>query len=232
MVFQLSRARTEVIEKLTERDWTPTALAAELGKSRAAVYNHLHELAESGVVTKTSVAAKTRPRTEYSIGDGFVEYVAVLPGSFSHRRLRLDERKTERFRIWSLPQEEFHGYLEDVWATLTAEPAVAAIGVYGSVARGDADEGSDIDLLVLVDDDDAKDRIGRDGTRMLEGSEGTKLCMTEVYTTTEYRDSIEHGSDFLAEIRPELHPIHDPDHVLSEPGAETAESEREEAHPE
>ena len=51
----------------------------------------------------------------------------------------------------------------------TTDPNVVAIILYGSVARGVADEQSDVDLLVLVDDEQAYSSLGSPhaGVRLL-----------------------------------------------------------------
>jgi hypothetical protein len=38
------------------------------------------------------------------------------------------------------------------------------------------------------------------------------------YSLEEYRNSLAHDSDFLKNIRKELHSIYDPDNVLQDPG--------------
>jgi predicted nucleotidyltransferase/DNA-binding transcriptional ArsR family regulator len=224
MTFALNRAKREVLEKLAERDWTPTDLAEELDKSPETVYNHLNDLTERGVLMKTKVEAKTRPKTEYSIGNGFVQYITVLPGQFSEGTIELTESKEALFRIWDIPQEEFHPYLETYWWLLrnsedvSLSKHVAAVAVYGSVARGEADRDSDIDLLVVAENEEAAAGITDEfGSILLRGDGDSRIGMTEVYTREEYRDSVAHGSDFLRGIRDELHVIYDPERLVTRP---------------
>lgn len=223
-MFEVSAAKKQILEKLTEQPWTPTDLAEDLDKSRNTVYNHLDDLHEQGVLTKTKVAAKTRPKTEYSIGSGFVRYLAVLPGEFTERSHQLTPEKQTVLRIWSIPQERFQPYIENYWwrlktsADLDYRADVTAVAVYGSVARGEADDDSDIDFLVLTEDEDTEailtDRVG--STR-IEAKGDSKICMTETYTVTEYRDSRARGSGFLDRLQDELHVIYDPENVLRNP---------------
>lgn len=222
MLFEVSTAKKQILEYVAEQDWSPTDLAKELGKSPETLYNHLNELAEQGVLTKTSVAAKTRPKTEYSIGDGFVEYIAVLPGQVIQRTLELDATKEALFRIWAVPQHEFHPYLEKLWWQLKEEDGLRVAAVYGSVARGEAGADSDIDLLLLVEDEAAEHAFTEAyGSLRLTVDDRSKLCMAEVYTVDEYRNSVAHGSEFLASARKELHVIYDPDRLLDRPGGDT-----------
>jgi DNA-binding PadR family transcriptional regulator len=223
-MFEVSGARREVLRRLTERDWSPTDLAKELDKSPETVYNHLHDLEEMGVLSKTQEPAKTRPKTVYSIGDGLIQYLTVLPGQFHEGALRVNESKEVMFRIWAVPQEEFHPYLERYWWAMRLSidieqgEQVTAIGVYGSVARGEAGPESDIDLLVVTVDEQAKSIVEDNyGSTVLEAGGNSRLAMTEVYTEQEYRDSLVHGSDFLTSIQGELHAIYDPDGFLLDP---------------
>lgn len=223
-MFEVSQAKREILRMLAEQDWSPTDLAEELEKSPGAVYNHLHELEEQGVLTKQQVSAKTRPKTVYSIGDGLIQYVTVLPGQFREGSLKVDETKEVMFRIWAIPQEEFHPYLERYWwsmrmsADIDLEDEIEAVGVFGSVARGEASEDSDIDLLVITSEEGLKSDVEYGfGSTILEFEEKSRLGMTEVYTTEEYRNSLAHGSDFLTSIRGELHPLYDPERILLDP---------------
>lgn len=206
---------------LVQRDWTPTDLARELGKSTSTIYNHLDDLADRGVLTERRVAAKTRPKTEYSIGDGFVQYVTVLSGGYRERVLRLDVHKEAIVRIWNVPQEEFHPFVERLWWRLRTDPDVdfendvAAVAVYGSVARGEADSDSDIDLLVVVESEAAETAVDEAcGSVRLQIPEGSKIGMAESFTTRDLRNSLAHGSSFLDDIRDELHVLYDPDRLL------------------
>jgi len=218
MAFEVSTAKKQVLEKLADRDWSPTELAEELGKSPGTIYNHLHDLAEQGVLTTQEVAAKTRPKTEYSIGDGFVQYIAVLPGTFAEGTLALDANKAAFLRIWLVPQAAFHPYLEELWWRLKQEDGLEAAAVYGSVARGEAGPDSDIDLLLIAADETAAERLEDEyGSLRLTADGRSKLCMAEVYNRGEYRNSVAHGSEFLENVQEELHMIHDPDRLLDRP---------------
>lgn len=218
IVFELTRAKERVLRKLAERDWTPTDLADELETSRQSAYNHLDELDRLGVLTTRKVAGKTRPRTEYSIGDGFFQYVAVLPGQFEHEALDVTPNKLAMFRIWSVPQPEFHPFIERYWFELRTEADVefredvAAVGVYGSVARGDADADSDIDVLVVLESEATEQAVS--GAKIIQTDRGSKLCMTETFGRQEYRDSLARGSDFLLSVLDEIRPIYDPDRLF------------------
>lgn len=224
MVFEVSTAKKEILQKLTEQAWTPTDLAEELDKSRNTVYNHLEDLAEQGILAKTQVAAKTRPKTEYSIGDGFMQYIAVLPGQYTEKNHKLTPEKQAVLRIWSVPQEEFHPYIEHYWWTLknsahvNYRTEIKAVAVYGSVGRGEADNDSDIDFLVITDRTETEETVSKTlGSTRIEAQDGSRICMTETYSMHEYRNSLAHDSSFLENIQDELHIIYDPEKVLHAP---------------
>lgn len=224
MVFAVSAAKKQILQKLAEQDWTPTDLAEELDKSPETIYNHLHDLEKQGVLSTRQVAAKTRPKTEYSIGNGLIQYVAVLPGRFQEGSLQLDAHKEAVFRIWMVPQDAFHPYLERYWWQLRTCDGISfaddivAVAVYGSVGRGAAERDSDIDMMVIVDDAEAEEVVrGRFGSTMIYIGDGSKICMTETYTLEDYRNSLTHGSDFLDNIQQEFHIIYDPDRILTRP---------------
>lgn len=226
-MFEVSTARRDVLRKLAERDWTPTDLAQELGKSRSAVYNHLDELYEQGVLTKRQVPAKTRPATEYSIGDGVVQYLTVMPGQYDERSHDLTPEKRAVLRIWGLPQERYHSVVERYWWRLKTCDAVdvcedvVAVAVYGSVATGRADDDSDVDVLVVAADAEAEAALTEHfGVRRVEAGEDATLAMTEVFTRASFRQGLAAGSSFLETVRSELHLIYDPEGILQHPERE------------
>ena len=225
MVFEISAAKKQVLQELTQQAWTPTDLADELGKSSNTIYNHLEDLYDRGILHKEQVSAKTRPKTEYSIGDGFVQYVAILPGQYVERSLELTPEKQALIRVWNVPQPEFHPYVENFWwrlkhsADLRYREDIEALAIYGSVARGEADEESDIDFLVVTSDESSEETVAEQfGSTRIDAAGGAKIGMTEVYSMQEFEDSLAHGSDFLESIADELHVLYDPRSVLQHPG--------------
>ncbi len=216
MMFEISSARKEILQKLAEKDWTPTDLAEELNKSTETVYNHLDELEKRGFLSKSKVEAKTRPKNQYSLEGGFVQYVGVLPNEFISGSITLDETKEALFRIWQIPQNDFHPYLEKLWWQIKNSEEVKAMAVYGSVARGEADEDSDIDLLLIVEDKEKSEKKIKEkfGSTLLKTKEGSRMVVSEVYQIEDYKKSIKEGSDFLHKVREDLHPIYDPGEIL------------------
>jgi len=103
---------------------------------------------------------------------------------------------------------------------------IKAVAVYGSVARGEADEDSDIDFLIITEDKKTREIVSQNfGSTRIEAGGGSRIGMTEAYSMEDYRNSLAHGSDFLENIQDELHIIYDPDEVLQNP-QEVLESEQ------
>lgn len=220
-MFEVSEVKKKILKKLAAKDWTPTDLAEDLNRSTETIYNHLNSLEKMGILEKKKVPAKTRPKTKYSIGKGFAQYLAVIPGSFTSRVLPLDWNKKAILRIWDVEQEEFHPYLENFWwsmknhGDIDFEEDILAIAVYGSVARGTADKESDIDIIIVVDGGKTAEKVKNlFGTTRVNSDGETKLFMLQVYTRNEYTESKEGGSDFLKEIEEDLHSIYNPEGVL------------------
>lgn len=208
-MFEIPETKREVLEKLTEKDWSPTDLAEEMGKSTQTLYNHLEDLRKDGILEKSSKKAKTRPKTVYSIDQGFAQFVAVLPGDLNIQTVKLTPNKEALLRIWSIKQPEFHPYLEEIWRKLKDE-RVEAIAVYGSVARGEASEESDIDLLIISNNEEIEEEYG---AKTIEIDGETKMVMAQTYSREDYLDS-KGKSSFLKRIEDELHLIYDPERIL------------------
>ncbi len=214
-MFEVSEAKKRILEKLVERNWTPTELAEELELTTQTTYNHLNQLEQKEILQKKKIKAKTRPKTQYSIGKGFVQYIAATPGNLEIKTMKLNKNKKALFRIWSTPQPEFHPYLEELWHQLKKENEIQAIGIYGSVARGEADQDSDIDTIIITKTKQKEKEIKEKyGTKPIKTQKGTKLIMTQVYTIKSYKKSLNHQSDFLTNIKEEIIPIYDPEGIL------------------
>jgi predicted nucleotidyltransferase len=80
-------------------------------------------------------------------------------------------------------------------------PDVLAIGYFGSYARGDWGVGSDLDLLVVVDQSDAP--FERRASRLHTGSLPVPVDLF-VYTRRELTDMFERGGRFPEMLRREL----------------------------
>ncbi|WP_311173061.1 nucleotidyltransferase domain-containing protein [Halobellus ordinarius] len=67
--------------------------------------------------------------------------------------------------LFALPQDEFRKPVKEFTERArTAVPSLSALVVFGSVARGEADRQSDIDIWILIDDSDELLRARRTAT--------------------------------------------------------------------
>lgn len=123
--------------------------------------------------------------------------------------------------VLSIPQSEFHepvrAFVDQVTDSLDA---VVGVVLFGSVARGEADRASDVDVLVIVDEDrTAARRTVQDVVRELQETrfDGDRFSFQALVESTEsarrvgrrLREQFEHGitlvdSDELAAIRREV----------------------------
>lgn len=136
-VFRIEAADTilRLLADAHETEFTIPELVAATGVTRSTVWRAV-ELLDS----INTVRIRETPQRNY---------VAINPD-----RLRKDDP------ILAIEQREFHepirafmSHIQDAVATTEAVDEILGIVVFGSVARGEADRQSDIDLFVVVDGD-------------------------------------------------------------------------------
>lgn len=94
-------------------------------------------------------------------------------------------------------------------------PSIAAIAVHGSVARGDAREDSDIDLLILANEDVVKIRKSCEAVVIKKPREEPRMVMAQVFEPDGFRRALRAGSKFAREVIKTMLPIYDPNRVLA-----------------
>lgn len=211
----ISKTRWEIIKRLSKGKKTPSELAKVLGRSIPTVHRHLKHLENLGMIERVGERkGKTRPYVEYSLGKGFVFFVEALPGEVRKRFLKIDDNLLVHLRIWSIPQKEFHRYVEGFWWELQDYlDKVEAIAVFGSVARGDARSGSDIDALILARK--AVNKLEeRFGAIPIGPSGKSRLIMAQVFTLEDFAQSLASDSLFAREVIENMIIIHDPNKTL------------------
>jgi len=211
-----SGARWRVIQALAKRDSTPSELAKKFETSIANITQQLSKLESEGLVKRAGVKRQGvgRPFTRYSLDRGFVLLIGAIPGKAEKVLLEADENIRLHLNIWSIPQKEYHYYIEKFWWEIQDYlDSIEALAVFGSVAKGDARTGSDIDVLI----------IARKHTRRLEGKfsskivgpEGRgKMIMAQVFSTQEFSNMLKSGSRFIREAVSSMKVVYDPNEVL------------------
>ncbi|MBS3165104.1 helix-turn-helix domain-containing protein [Candidatus Woesearchaeota archaeon] len=217
-----SGRRWSIVQELVKGDRSPTQLAAVLRLSLQGVYHHLKQMESEGLVhrAETSHDGSTRPFTVYTLAGGFCQVTEALPGEARQYTLTATELVKVHLRIWSIPQQEYHYYLEALWWEL--QPfieRIEGIVLYGSVARGDARQGSDIDILLLTADKGLEKRFG---ARLVGPKETAKLVSSQFFTTEDFSLSLRAGSQFARSVMSEAIIVYDPRGVFAGMRRDTA----------
>jgi len=204
----ITETRWRIIEKLSKGDKTPTELAKEMGISIPSVHKQLVELERKGLIKKIDVVkGKTRPYQQYSLGDGFIFFIKALPHETERKFVEVDDNIKMHLRIWSIPQKEFHYPVEVyLWSLKPKLRDIDAIGIFGSVARGNATKESDVDILIISC---KKLEIS---SRMAEG----RMFMPQVFSAGDFKNSIRRGSKFIAEALKNIVILYDKKGVLKD----------------
>lgn len=167
----------EVLEELLDNPdygFTVKELADSVSGSYNSVKNFLEKLNDFGIVRFTS-------KGNYRIVEYDVEndYHEVLKSIFT-------VEKSERMRA-------AEDYAEEIYEMNREE--IVSVVVFGSVARGTADKGSDVDILIITENKEDVDRIKSEAIKLRDRKSFSKVVpVTE--SLEEFRDAIAHESRF------------------------------------
>lgn len=206
----------EIIRILAQGNKTPTEIAKIMNISLPGLHSHLVELERAGMIKKADATkGKTRPYTTYTIGQGFVYFAKAMKGSAEQGFIEADENVRAQISIWAIPQKEYHYYIESFWWQLQEYlEDIDAMAVFGSVAKGNARENSDIDVLLLVKKDVKK--FEKMFGAIAVGKKGEKaIVMAQVFETNDFKNSLKKGSKFADEVIKSRKTIYDPNELLS-----------------
>lgn len=210
-----SETKWRIIEILSKGDKTPTAIAGKLRKSLSNICLHLAELETLKIIKKTGVTGgKTRPYTKYTLDKGFVFLIEAIPNKTRKIFLEVDENLQTHLNIWSIPQKEFHYYVEMFWWELQEYlDDIESVVIFGSVAKGNARTDSDIDALILAKKN-IRELEKKFAAKIIGPRKKGKMMMAQVFTPEDFENALKEGSNFAKEVVSSMIIIYDPNRIL------------------
>lgn len=235
----------EVLELLAEQPRSPTEVAEELGVSDQTASRHLRQLAADGYAEEERRgrnAHRPDPRRgykQYRMRE-FAQVFAGYDGELFEHTSSLTDSSRAVFSVLRVPQERYHAPLLSYLFTPHADRldlGVIGIVVYGSVARGTAQEDSDIDLLVVYDPEefaggyqDTADPVDPNellvttfgGANGFTGQEELPVYTEQWFSVSDFTGGLHAGSQFLRNVLDEGIVLYDPEGVIRDARQERA----------
>lgn len=218
----ISGTRMDVFEALLERPKSATDIAEELGLSVQSVSHHLKSLEEDNLIVPGGTrAGETRPHELYEANE-FARVFAAFDRALIETTVELTPAHKVILATLQIPQPEFHATLISLLFFPTEDYGwnrLKSVAVYGSVARGDADEESDVDVLFIVEDGvDTDDIYTNESMVRIEPPipefGNPRLVSESWFTESEVREGLEAGSQFLRSALSEAVILYDSGNIL------------------
>lgn len=219
----LAGTERDVLELLLEAPRSPTEVAEELGVSVQTASRNIKSLVESGFAERTR-AGEGRGYKRFRARE-FARVFAGFDGELFDRTLPLDDTGRAVLSVLKVPQQEFHPVLFSYLFAPVADRvdrSVRGIVVYGSVARGDAQPDSDVDVLVVWDGGREEPTTTTFAAGESVVSDDRRVISETWFTVEEFRDGIDAGSQFLGNVLDEGIVLYDPEEVVRDARAERA----------
>lgn len=219
----LAGTERDVLELLLEAPRSPTEVAEELDVSVQTASRNLKSLVEGGFAERTQ-AGEGRGYKRFRARE-FARVFAGFDGELFDRTLPLDDTGRAMLSVLKVPQQEFHPVLLSYLFAPDSERAnfdIRAIVVYGSVARGDAQPDSDVDVLVVWSGDGPEPPVESFSTGKNIVSDERRVVSQTWFTVEEFRDAVDAGSQFLDNVLDEGIVLYDPEEVVRDARAERA----------
>lgn len=190
-----SESKWKIIECLAKEEMSATDMAKHLMTSLSNVSQQLSELESLNMVKKTGVIkGARRPFAKYSLGNGFIFFAEAISKEARKIFLEADENIKTHLRIWSIPQKEFHYFVESLWWELQGYlDGMISFAIFGSVAKGNAREDSDIDVL-LIAERNAKELERKFSAKIVGRKEKGKMAMAQVFSPNEFEEALEESA--------------------------------------
>ncbi len=190
-----TEAKWKIIESLSKRERTSSELAKQFKTSLSNISQQLSELESFGIVKKAGVEkGKRRPFLRYSLDKGFIFLIEAIPKETRKIFLEADENIKTHMRIWSIPQKEFHYYVESLWWELQNYlDNIVSFAIFGSVAKGNAREDSDIDVLIIAEKN-AEEFEKKFSAKIVGLKERGKMIMAQVFSTADFEKALEESA--------------------------------------
>lgn len=226
----LEGTEREVLELLLERPRSPTEVAEELGVSVQTASRNLKQLVEREFAERTR-EGEGRGYKRYRTRE-FAQVFAGYDGELFEQTVELTETHRAMLSILKVPQSVFHPVLLSyLFSAMNRQGfGVTAVVVYGSVARGQAEAGSDIDILTIYASEDASSVVepGKvvDTTTVWDGGfiapDANRVVSETWYSVGELCDALDAGSQFLGNVLDEGIVLYDPEGVIRDARRERA----------
>jgi DNA-binding transcriptional ArsR family regulator len=209
-----------VFERLVERPQSPTEVAEALDVSVQTASRNLRQLVEQGYAEETRDGAG-RGYKRFRARE-FARVFAGFDSDVVDETFDVTPEKRAALSVWKVPQPEFHPVLlsyllREQFADMEPVDRMAIV-VYGSVARGQAADDSDVDLLVVYPDsafdDGAPNRTFTEGGSGRIGLDESRVISEAGFTESKFRDSLEAGSQFLCTVLEEGIVLYDPEGAI------------------
>jgi predicted nucleotidyltransferase/biotin operon repressor len=222
-ILNISKTKWKIIDLLSREIKTQAELARELKISLAAISKEIKELLALGLIREVEKRqAKTKPYKCYRLNEFLYFVGATKEEGIDSKFLAIDDYLRVHLNIWKIPQKEFHYFIENFFFTNICNNKeifanIESFAVFGSVAKGTATEGSDIDVLIITND--AKQMLNRLGGEsfLVENNfeKKTKIIMLQIFEKDEFLESYKKGSKFVKEILSNMIIVYDKRNFLT-----------------
>ncbi|TRZ54680.1 ArsR family transcriptional regulator [archaeon] len=209
-----SESKWKIIESLAKKEMSATELAKHFRTSLSNISQQISELESLNMIKKAGIKkGARRPFVKYSLDKGFIFFAEAVPKEARKIFLDVDENVKIHLRIWSIPQKEFHYFVESFWWKLQDYlDNIVSFAIFGSVAKGNAREDSDIDVL-LIAKKNAKELDKRFSAKIVGLKEKGKMTMSQVFSPADFEEALKE-SKFAEQIISSMIVIYDKNDFL------------------